>query len=261
MESIGFAACYDLAMKSQPPVPPAPPEGPAWIRDTIALAREEAQRFGMTAVGFMRRPGGFSADWLAGRQRALNPLAFVASALAISSGVGMLLRGGDSAGVLTSISAALVPYLYYAAVGILCHPLLRAAGSTRRLSASIAVALFAGGGPGLVAALSFYLLVAVRIALFPDFHESLLAGIPAWAMGPFFVLAYGPFVYYLTALALALAGLHAVGRARAAAAVLFSLVLIGFALGAAHATTRLAVGAPHLVVTLRGHLPIPDIWF
>lgn len=245
----------------QSPAPPLAREGPAWIRETMALGREEAQRFVATAVGFMRRPSRFSADWFAGGQRALNPLGFVASALAVSGTVSILMSGSDSDGFLTNISAAIMPYLYYAAVGILCHPLLRLAGSKRRLSASIAVALFAGGGPGLVIALSMELLIALRIALFGPFHQSVLRGVPLWAMGPGALLAYGPFCYYLATLALALAGLHAVGRIRAVAAVVTSLVLTGLALGVVHRISLLAVGVPHFVIYVNHYIPIPDIWF
>ncbi len=237
------------------------PEGPAWIRETIALGREEARRFAVTAFAFMSRPSRFSADWLAGRQHALNPLGFVATALAISGAVGIFMPQGDSAGLLASISAATMPYVYYAAVGILCHPLLRIAGSKRRLSASIAVALFAGGGPGLVIALSMDLLIALRTALFGQFQQSILRGVPHWALAPLALLAYGPFFYYLATLALALGGLHAVGRLRAVAAVVISLVLTGLALGIVHRFDLLTVGVPHFVIYVNHHVPIPDIWF
>jgi hypothetical protein len=237
------------------------PEGPAWIRETIALGHEEARRFVATAVAILSRPGRFGADWFAGRQRALNPLGFVATALALSSAVGLLMPGGDGNGLMAAISIAMMPYVYYAGVGILCHPLLRLAGSKRRLSASLAVALFAGGGPGLVIALSMDLLIALRIALFGHFQQSVLRGVPHWAIGPGALLAYGPFFYYVATLALALAGLHAVGRVRAVGAVVISLVLTGLALGVAHRFILLSLGVPHFVIYVNHYVPIPDIWF
>jgi hypothetical protein len=91
-------------MASLPSPAPSPasspsPDGPDWAREAVALALDEARRFLATAFGFMRRPGRFCADWLAGRQHALNPLGFVATALGISGLIGALLRNPDGDGI------------------------------------------------------------------------------------------------------------------------------------------------------------------
>jgi hypothetical protein len=243
-----------------PALPPPDPAGPPWLKDAIAVASDEARRFAGTALGFMRRPGRFSAAWLAGRQRALNPLGFVATALGISSAAALLVQRDDGGRVLGALTAAVLPYCYYAAVGIVCHPILRLGGSIRRLRASIAVALFAGGGPGLLVTLTWYLAVAVRTALFGA-QDSLLRGIPQWAIAPMALLTFGPFAYYLVVLTLAMAGLHALGHRRAVVAVVFSLCIIGVVLGAIHRAVRFSVGVPHFVLSTYHHIPIPDIWF
>src|SRR5207248_2995049 len=98
-----------------------------------------------------KRPQRFSADWYSGRQRALNPLGFVATALAVSGFVGLVIPDPTrnvQQTLLTELAQASLPYVYYASVGIVSHPLLRLFGSQRALSASIGVALFTGGGPG-----------------------------------------------------------------------------------------------------------------
>lgn len=248
-------------MSDVAPAPPPPDsDGPPWIRDALAVAAEEARRFLGTAAGFMRRPGRFSAAWLAGDEPALNPLGFVATALGISGAAGALLPQHDASRVFGAIASAVLPYCYYAAIGIASHPLLRLGGSTRRLRASVAVALFAGGGPGLLITLTWYVARALRVALFGA-QDSMLRGIPAWAVAPMMVLTFGPFAYYLVTLTLGLAGLHAVGRARAAAAVLFGLCGVGLLLGALHHVVSVPVGVPHFVITLYGYVPIPDLWF
>src|SRR5262249_37506752 len=47
--------------------------------------------------------------------------------------------------------AAVTPFVYYVALGALQHGVLRLFGSQRRLSDSCAMALYAGGGPALIA--------------------------------------------------------------------------------------------------------------
>lgn len=251
----------DAAPASPPPPDPGSLDGPPWIRDALALAREEASRFAATALGFMRRPGRFSADWLAGRQRALNPLGFVATALGVSSAAGALLPGDERSSLWAAIALALLPYVYYAVIGLVCHPLLRLAGSTRRLSASIAVALFAGGGPGLVMTLGTYLAIGLRVTLFGAINGALLHGIPGWAVAPLALLTYAPFAFYLVTLTRGLVGLHAIGRARGVAAVVLGLTLLAFALGGLHRVHEFSVGVPHFAVTLYRHVPILDVWF
>lgn len=249
-----------------PAAPPHPSEaadgdGPPWIGDAIALARDEARRFVATALGFMRRPGRFSADWAAGRQGALNPLGFAATALGLSGAARALVPNGGGDTLVGSIALALLPYAYYAVIGVACHPLLRLFGSRRRLGASVAVALFAGGAPGLVVTLSTYAAIGLRDALFGRPEHALLRGIPVWAAAALGLLIYGPFLHYLVVLVRALAGLHAVGRARAVAAVVVSLAAVGVALGAMHSAVSFSVGVPHFVIWMYGGRPMPDIWF
>jgi hypothetical protein len=237
-------------------------EGQPWIREAIALGREEVTRFIGTMVGFMRRPGRFSADWYAGRQRALNPLGFVASALAISGFVGLLTPDNgadDKSTLLTELAAASLPYVYYAAVGIVSHPLLRLFGSQRRLSASIGVALFAGGGPGLIATLSTELAYSLRTWIF-GYRPQMFRGLPLWAAVVVELLVCVPLVSFFVTLMLAMAGLHALPRWRAVAAVTLSLLILAVGLGGLHHYVRFGIGVPHVTLWWHGRV-MPDIWF
>jgi hypothetical protein len=235
--------------------------GPTWIREAFVATREEIARFVATLVGFMRRPGRFCDDWFAGRQRALNPLAFVGTALAVSGFVGLFVPNPQgNGGVLAGLATAILPYVYYAAVGIISHPLLRLFGSTRRLSASIGVALFAGGGPGLVATVSTQVTFSLRTWRF-GYSPQLLLHLRLLPTLVFGVLVFAPLLSFFVMLMLAMAGLHALPRWRAVAAVALSLLILAVVLGGLHHLVNFDLGAPHVTIWSQHHLLIPDVWF
>jgi hypothetical protein len=237
-------------------------EGPPWIREAITQAREELARFAATVRSFMRQPERFSADWFAGRQRALNPLGFAASALAISGLVALCVPPPDvttKRTLLIELAQAGLPYLYYAAVGIVSHPLLRLFGSRRPLSASIGVALFAGGGPGLIATCSAELAYSLRTWIF-GYQRSLFFNLPVWAKAGVLLIICVPLIGFFVMLMLAMAGLHGLPRWRAVAAVSLSLLILAVVLGALHRFVRFGIGVPHLTIWSYGHVA-PDIWF
>jgi ABC-type uncharacterized transport system permease subunit len=127
----------------------------------------------------VRRPSTRAESARRRRQRALNPLGFVASALAISGTIGLLTADKRSDGLLASISGA------------------------------------------------------------ASAHRS------RWQSSP------AAFFYYLATL----------GRARAAAAVVLSLILTGLALGLVHRIGLFDVGVPHFVSYMSGYVRVPDTWF
>jgi hypothetical protein len=255
----GWVKLHDTGASLAPR--PLQHDGPAWIHEAVAITRDEIRAFVTTALGFMSQPGRFCGDWVEGRRSALNPLGFVATALGVSGLVKALVPDPAADGFWNHVSQAALPYVYFAVLGLLCHPLLRLGGSHRRLHASVAVSLFAGGGPGLLSALSISLAVALRLTLFPPFEGSVLRGLPSWALGPFALLTYAPSLFLLATLALGLAGLHACSRLRAVAAVMVSVVVVGFTLGVLQRFVHLELPVPHVeILVVRGRI-LPDIWF
>jgi hypothetical protein len=240
----------------------AGPNGPNWIREAWTLFWEEVRSFVRTGVGFLRRPGRFSADWVAGRQRALNPLGFVATSLAVSGLIRAVFPhrgGGDS--LATEIALATLPYVYYALLGVLAHPFLRLGGSRRGISATLAISLFAGGGPGLLTALSIYLVAACRWLLYGPPTSALLDGLPIAARLAAIAILFTPVIVLVTTLVLGLAGAHGVRRWRAAVAMAFSLIASGIGLGVLHAHGGFGVGVPHFVLSFYDGIPSPDVFF
>ena len=238
-------------------------EGPPWMRDAMALTWSEIARFVETFSALMRAPRRFCADWFSGRRRALNPLGFIATAFAVTGFVGFFMPQPDAAAhrtALNQIAQAVMPYAYYTAVAIVSHPLVRLFGSRRALGGSIAVALFAGGGPGLVATLSAQLGGMLRTLLFGN-GAALLLKIPLWAAVSLALLISVPLIVFFVVLTLGIAGVHAISLGRAFTAVSLSLLILAVALGALHQVTRFGIGVPHVTLWRYGHQIIPDIWF
>ena len=247
--------------RPRPPLPSAT-DAPDWVRETVRVTRDEIRRFVATAVGFMLRPARFGAAWAAGEGDALNPLGFVATALAITGAVAAVLDPGDDGGRLALlVGHAILPYAYYAALGALCHPVLRAFGSTRPLRASVAVGLYAGGGPGLLLLLVSAACQVLRAHLFGLHDGPILRGAPLWGEIAFGVLVGGATLWFFVALVGGQRGVHAIGHGRAGLAVLFAVVASGIALGVAHHYVPFSMGAPHFALSFYKHLPVPDVWF
>src|SRR5437868_2595935 len=60
-------------------LPAARQQSPDWIAKAIRNAGAEVKLVLQTAWGFAKHPGRFASLWVEGRQRALNPLAFLAT--------------------------------------------------------------------------------------------------------------------------------------------------------------------------------------
>jgi hypothetical protein len=242
-------------------------DGPDWVRESVVTVRDEIVRFVATFFHFLRHPQRFAAAWYEGKTRALNPAGFLSTSLAVTAATRAVLSGllgtgrtPDDGGLWSTLGDATLPYVYYIALGVLCHPILRLFGSKRPLRATVAIALFSGGGPGLLLILSMYLQVAIHIALVGSFHGSLNAGLPAWYMPIGGVLTYGPFATYALMLASGLRGLHAARRWQAAIAIAMSLLTSAYLLGVLHRALDFDFPAPHLVMT-SGYDPSFDVWF
>jgi hypothetical protein len=240
--------------------PNARTDGPDWIRDAVAVARHEVRRFVATGVAFCVRPQQFAASWVAGDERALNPLGCMATALAVTGTLGAFVPGKDESGALAALAAAILPYVYYVVLGLLCHPLLRLSGSTRPLRVSVATALFAGAGPGLVIALSSYVAIWTRVALFGPYNGDVSAGLPVAALVALIIWIFVPaVVLFPITMALALAGAHGVRRRAAACALLIAFVIAGVIVGQLHTRHHFSLGVPHFVLYVFRWRPFPSI--
>jgi hypothetical protein len=213
---------------------------PDWVGDGIRQFLAEARAFLRTAVAFTRHPYDFGRGWLAGgAAHALNPLGFLATALAVVGASEVVLAAAlheDDAGA-TSLGAQLVaalgPFGYYLVWGAGAHVVLRLfprrGRARRRLRDSCAMTLYAGGGPATAAHLLTLLgvFVALRFGGTPgqqlDFHNAANWWIVAGASVGF-TLSCG-------SLAAGLAGLHQARGYEVALAMLTVLVLTAAGFG------------------------------
>ncbi len=211
-----------------------------WVRDAIARSVDEGRAFVATAWAFTSRPGRFAIDWTSGRSGALNPLGMLATGAAVLSAARALLelalgRGANPQGLLEAVRDAVAPFLHYMVLGILAHAVLRAiARSRRRLTDSLAMALFAGGGPGVASTVVVYVVGAVLwiAAGKPDvIHAGLLGSLPAWAARPLLYVAYAAYALFLATLLWSLRALHGAAAWQAALALALAVFVVGIAFG------------------------------
>lgn len=186
-------------------------ESPDWVRDGLRQLADEVRLFLRTVVEFTLHPARFGREWTSGARHALNPLGFLATALAVAGPVNVLfahlVRSSDEPlSLWREALAAVTPFGYYLALGALQHAVLRAFGSRRRLRDSCAMALYAGGGPALIAHI---LVLTIAVGLYRatgqlsanDLHRPAELAVILGAM-----LSFGLF---LACLSIAQGGLHA----------------------------------------------------
>lgn len=240
--------------------------GPAWLREAAATVRDEAVRFLVTALQCCRHPRRFAAAWFAGETRAPNPIGYVSTALAVTAAAksltAALIGMDDNSGLWSSLAVATLPYAYYALLGVLCHISFRLGRTTRPLGASLAIALYIGGGPGLLLTLAIevdVLLYFLLTGVTPDEHG--FAAAPAWAQATLMLLVAAMSGLFVLALIRALSGLHGVtSRLRALVAIVSALVVSGLLLSALHAAFTFSLGVPHFLFHIRRGSPI-SLWF
>jgi hypothetical protein len=147
----------------------------------------------------------------AGERRAMNPLGFFASSLAVIGVLGQLDRfwsapGEGQPSFLKDALEAMGPYLHAVVLALLIHALLRARGSRRPALDSVAAALYAGGIAQVAA--SFFLAL-LQAAFRRPLGE--IAQVP-WATGLIAFSLIGPAVFFAVAIVLSLAALHGMPR-------------------------------------------------
>jgi hypothetical protein len=198
------------------------------VRDAARQARAEIASFLLTARDFTLAPARFADEWANDRRRALNPLGFLATAFAVVGPAQALalhlLHGRDDGGaLLANALGAILPFVYYLALGALQHLVLRLFGSRRTLADSCAMALYAGGGPAAAATLICFAGACAWFRLTGSAYIDLHA---RWQW-PTAVLLVGMFAYVFVTLAAALARLHGVRAWQAVVAGTFALAVSG----------------------------------
>ena len=231
---------------------PSPGESPSWIRDAVANGLGELRLFFATAKAFTFHPVRFAGAFIEGRQRAMNPLAFLATSAGLLGGLRLLLRAATASpdanlSLPGQLFEAVAPYLHYAALGCIAHLVFRATGSGRPLRDSLAMALFAGGGPAAFADL-FTLLTGAAF----DLAHPALAGQPQVAPQGLwlFALIAMPtitFSVFSASLASSLASAHGARQWwRSAIAILGSYTATGLLFGVLDLKARYGM---HWVIT------------
>jgi hypothetical protein len=214
-------------------------EAPDWVRDGIRPLADEVRSFVRTAIDFTWRPIDFAKEWSLGRRRALNPLGFLATALAVAGPANVMFerlthQPGDSSSLARDLATALTPFVYYLSLGALSHLVLRAFGTRRRLRDSCAMALYAGGGPALAAHLVVLLLA---LALYRATGQLQVHSLrTTWALA-LLVAAMVSFGAFCATLAMSLGGLHGrdgIRRWQVVVANLAALAIAGFVFALLH---------------------------
>ena len=130
-------------------------EPPDWLSGAYHGVRDELGLFLRTVAAVSLRPAAFAAEWRDRRSKALNPLAFLGTALAFSSPPTLLVSHfaglGEEGGSLFAafLSDQVAPYVQYVLLGVLAHGFLRLLGGSQKLLATVGIALYAGGGPAM----------------------------------------------------------------------------------------------------------------
>lgn len=134
---------------------PATPAS-AWFAEALRTVRYDLVMFVRTAVAMTVAPTRFAADWRDQRLRALNPLAFLGTAIAVGSPPALAVShfagqtGADGGLWDAFVADQVAPYVQYFLLGVIAHGLLRVLGGRQRLLGTVGIALFAGGGPAML---------------------------------------------------------------------------------------------------------------
>ena len=203
-------------------------EAPDWVRDGIRQLADEVRAFVRTAVAFTARPAAFAREWSTGQRHALNPLGFLATAFAVAGPANALfahlVRLPDQpTSLVRDALGALTPFAYYLLLGAFEHGVLRLCGSRRPLRDSCAMALYAGGGPAMVAHLfvitaAYFSWRATGTLVIRDVHQPFALAV--------MVGAGLSFALFVTTMSAALAGLHARDGIRRAHVVVATIVAL-----------------------------------
>jgi hypothetical protein len=219
-----------------------------WAQEAIESALDEARLYLSTTAAFARHPGIFSAEWAAGERRAMNPLGFFATSLAIIGALGQLDRlwpapGAGAPSFVGDALEALGPYLHAVILALLVHAMLRARRSGHPVLDSVAAALYAAGVAEVAAALVVALIQVGFRKPIPEVGQSPV-GVACLA-----VAVIGAAIFFAVALVQSLAALHGMPRRWPAVALTLSWVLTGAILSLLQPPGRYGL---HPLFTIRG---------
>jgi hypothetical protein len=186
--------------------------GPDWIRDALRQTRAEVVLFLRTVRDFSLHPWRFGREWTNGQRHPLNPLGFLATAFAVMgpTRAAFIALVGTGTEERTSMwldaLGALLPFAYYLLLGALEHLVLRVFGSRQPLRDSLAMALYAGGGPASAITLLMLLVgLVLHLSGQPVFIHGGSHGPIVWVVLPLVTLSFTAFCYTLAS---SLAGAH-----------------------------------------------------
>ena len=237
---------------SSPQAAPTEAKEPIWFRSHPWVI--DAELYLRTLWLGLARPTVLVDRWLAGDPELVNPITFVVSTAAV---VGFVLRAfgqlhpaGKSDAAAPSLWAtawaAIGPYVFYVAVALVMHALLRLLGGQRRLSSTLALTLLVGAATiGVVQVVGGMLM---ELAMWARGVTSVDISDPnaTWREGLLYVALvfplFGSVVWFWTSLGRALARLHGLGWRRTSAAV------IAVALASCLAAEYVTLPLPQIVV-------------
>jgi hypothetical protein len=205
-----------------------------WFSDAVRVLRNDLHLYARTALAFSLRPARFASEWRDQRRRALNPLAFLGTALALGSPISLIIShfvaGNDQSSDpwKAFLFDQIGPYAQYAVLGLLAHGFLRLLGGRSPLLATMGIVLFAGGGPALIVDLATQPLDIVlgRAAASEDTTATL------WLAALTITSIAAANLAFFVSFARGLAGLHGVGTWRPFLALSAAyLVIVGLRYG------------------------------
>jgi hypothetical protein len=147
--AIATAPAGEITVAPAAELAPAASGEPRWVGELWTQLAKRVGPFASTAVGFVLRPKAFVERWRGGESPAMNPFWFAASAAAVvttlQTALLQALGAKEHAGLVETALKTLAPYAYFIEIGVAAHAVLYVLGSRRRLSSSVAMALYAGG--------------------------------------------------------------------------------------------------------------------
>ncbi len=225
---VGFVVPSSMQHDRTPTAPTVADGPPDWIRESWRAFVADAAAYVRTSIAIVRRPRNFAAAWAAGRERALNPLAFLATSAALLGAAQVLVGYEGGGNLLSAVLGLVAPYAHFAWLGVLAHAALRALGSRQPLRASLAASLYVGGAPALVFTVAFYVLSGVLVtATHTQMFDTASAALPRAAHIAVAISVYVGFAVVMTYLGAALVGAHDVPPWKGLVAIVVALAVSG----------------------------------
>src|SRR5262249_9772088 len=199
---------------------------PDWIRDFVRAAAADARAYLRTVRAFTFSPSRSAEAWVAGELAAMNPLGVLASAAVVVGPVRQLalavLGLPRADGLVAAVLRSPGPFVSSVVPGAIIHAILRLLDpGAPRVPDSIAMGLYAGGGPAAAAEVVVWAVAIGTPPLIPAGAEPIVLGV---SLG----LAFSVFC---VALATSLGTIHRSRWWHVLVAYLVALVLTGVFFG------------------------------